>query len=151
MKLSPNFHLNEFVSTADPGRPSEDILESLTALCLRVLEPLRDVTGKPIKVTSGWRSKAHNRAVGGADGSMHLTGIAVDIAVPDDQMLKVAAIASKLPAVGGVGVYPGRNFIHLDMRVRVGGKPTWWMQKNGKYQGLPLMTKAELKRLGAIV
>jgi len=151
MKLSPNFSLAEFVSPDDPVKPSEDIIESLTELCLRVLEPLRGMVGKPITVTSGWRSKAHNKAVGGASGSMHLTGIAVDIAVPDDQMLKVAAIASKLPAVGGVGVYPGRNFIHLDMRVRVSGKPTWWMQKNGKYQGLPMMTKAELKRLGANV
>ena len=52
---------------------------NLIALTDHVLDPLREAWGKPIVVTSGYRSYAVNKAVGGVATSSHLTGRAADI------------------------------------------------------------------------
>lgn len=53
--------------------------EALTALVEDVLDPLREMYGHPIHVTSGYRCEALNKAVGGAKTSQHLRGEAADI------------------------------------------------------------------------
>ena len=45
----------------------------------KVLQPVRDLWGKPVQVNSGYRCPALNKAVGGASASQHLTGKAADI------------------------------------------------------------------------
>jgi len=59
--------------------PSKEIEKSLTALVDNVLDPLREKWGAPIKVSSGYRCPALNRAIGGAAGSQHMKGEAADI------------------------------------------------------------------------
>lgn len=44
-----------------------------------VLDPLRDAYGKPIRVNSGYRSPALNKAVKGSKTSQHVKGQAADI------------------------------------------------------------------------
>lgn len=79
------FSLEELVASEAARRygidnePSEKISEALTELVDNVLDPLREVWGKPIIVNSGYRSPALNRAVGGAAHSQHLLGEAADI------------------------------------------------------------------------
>jgi hypothetical protein len=51
----------------------------LTLLTERVLDPLREAFGKPIKVNSGYRCPKLNKAVGGSATSQHMTGQAADI------------------------------------------------------------------------
>ena len=48
-----------------------------------MLDAAREIAGVPFKIESGYRTKEHNVAVGGAKLSAHLTGEAVDIYVPD--------------------------------------------------------------------
>ena len=85
MKLSKNFTLEELTAsiTADnhgwDNTPSEEVLSQLKLLCEKVLQPIRDKYGRPIIVTSGYRSKKVNKAVGGAKTSQHLLGQAADI------------------------------------------------------------------------
>lgn len=55
--------------------------ENLTRLVDKVLDPLREAWGGPITVTSGYRSAALNKAVGGSATSDHLKGCAADITV----------------------------------------------------------------------
>lgn len=52
---------------------------NLRLLVEKILDPLREMYGKPIKVNSGYRSKLVNAAVGGAKNSDHLYGFAADI------------------------------------------------------------------------
>jgi len=47
---------------------------------LEMLDEVRDKFDKPIHITSGFRTPAHNEAVGGVETSSHLKGLAVDIA-----------------------------------------------------------------------
>ncbi len=81
MKLSKNFTLAELcaTSTGVENIPTEEVIKNLTYLVEGVLQPLRDVYGKPITVNSGYRCEALNKRVGGARTSQHMTGQAVDI------------------------------------------------------------------------
>ncbi len=56
-----------------------EIEKNLTALVGAVLDPAREKWDKPIKVTSGYRCAALNKAIGGAAQSQHMKGEAADI------------------------------------------------------------------------
>ena len=60
-----------------------EVVENLKALCVEVLQPLRDFLGKPVVVSSGYRCRELNEKVGGVSNSQHLTGEAADIRVKD--------------------------------------------------------------------
>jgi uncharacterized protein YcbK (DUF882 family) len=151
VRLSAHFSLQEFISARDPNRPNNRALANLRALAA-VLEVLRSRAGRPLEITSGFRSPEYNSAIGGAASSLHTTGRACDIAAPAD-MLELAALASQIPEVGGVGIYPGRGFIHLDIRPRPAGAviPTWWAQVGGKYVAVDKATVAKLRKAGGAI
>lgn len=123
-KLSPNFTVYEF--RCRDGSDVVMIDESLVML----LQCIREHFGKPITITSGYRTAAHNTAVGGAKSSQHLLGRAADIQVAGVPVEDVAAYAeSLLPGWGGVGRYPvkaGRTkgWVHVDTRAK---KSRWTM------------------------
>ncbi len=83
MRLSAHFSLSEFernnygVENNAPARA----IDNLTTLCKFLLEPLRELVGKPIQITSGYRSPSLNALVGGTPTSQHSTGQACDINV----------------------------------------------------------------------
>ena len=85
MKLTDNFTLEELVysDTAQAkgidNSPSPLIVGRLADLCKKILQPLRDAYGRPIRVNSGYRSPALNKAVGGSATSDHVNGRAADI------------------------------------------------------------------------
>lgn len=81
MNLSKNFTLEELTVTSSglPNVPTEMEIEKLTQLVNNILQPLLDMLGKPIKVNSGFRSLAVNKAIGGAATSQHCKGEAADI------------------------------------------------------------------------
>lgn len=61
--------------------PPKEVVLNLVKLVNNVLDPLRERYGKPIKVTSGYRSEELNRSLKGAKTSHHLKGQAADITV----------------------------------------------------------------------
>jgi len=89
MRLSKNFILGEFLRSATAERypkiveeqnnPSEEIIDSLQYLCKNTLQPLREILGAPMKITSGYRCKSLNDLVGSSDRSQHLKGQAADV------------------------------------------------------------------------
>jgi zinc D-Ala-D-Ala carboxypeptidase len=81
MKLSEHFSLVELTSTGTglPNTPKAEEVTALRALVTNVLQPLRTHVGVPIVVSSGFRSAAVNRAVGGSSSSQHRLGQAADI------------------------------------------------------------------------
>jgi len=88
MMLSKNFSLQEMTISQTAARrglnnqPGQAELNNLKMLCNEVLQPLRDFVGKPVKITSGYRGPAVNRAVGGSTTSAHMYGLAADIWIP---------------------------------------------------------------------
>ena len=61
------------------NRLPKELLPNVQALVNNVLDPLREAYGKPIRVNSGFRCPALNKAVGGSATSDHMTGRAADI------------------------------------------------------------------------
>ena len=61
--------------------PTAEAISNLTKLVDNVLDPLREKYGKPIRVSSGYRSAILNRRVNGATCSQHRLGEAADITV----------------------------------------------------------------------
>lgn len=61
--------------------PNQEIIDNLEQLVEHVLDPLREGYGKPIKVNSGYRCLALNKAVKGSKTSSHMKGLAADITV----------------------------------------------------------------------
>ena len=64
--------------------PSSEQEKNLIALVDNILDPLRLAYGKPIIVTSGFRSEELNKAVGGSKTSQHGAGQAADIRTIED-------------------------------------------------------------------
>jgi uncharacterized protein YcbK (DUF882 family) len=80
---------------------------------LKMLDKARDIYGKPIHITSGYRTEAHNRNVGGVSGSSHLKGLAADmacIASSDRYKLLCALIEVGFNRIG-----VAKSFIHVDV------------------------------------
>lgn len=59
--------------------PSSEIVARMKYLVTNLLDPLRELYGYPILVSSGFRSPELNELVGGAKTSQHLKGEAADI------------------------------------------------------------------------
>ncbi len=77
--------------------------------------------GRKVVVSSGYRDPNHNDRVGGADDSYHMRCMAADIFIPGVSKRSLVAAAYRERLVGGLGCYPGRQFIHIDVRDRPRG------------------------------
>lgn len=66
--------------------PDDTVKMRLEALTDSVLDPLRKLYNKPIKVTSGYRCPRLNAAVGGSQNSQHMRGEAADITSINDNL-----------------------------------------------------------------
>ncbi|NGP19099.1 MULTISPECIES: YcbK family protein [Devosia] len=77
--------------------------------------------GKKVVMNSGYRDGQHNAAAGGADNSYHTKCMAADFYIPGVPKEQLIAFAMSLDSVGGLGCYPGRSFIHVDIRDRPRG------------------------------
>lgn len=85
MQLSKNLSLAEVIRSETAKRkgvsnmPTEAHIENFKLLAEKVFQPIRDHFGVPIHISSGYRSAALNKAIGGAASSQHCTGEAIDI------------------------------------------------------------------------
>lgn len=94
----------------------EPVRRNIAALVDKVLDPLREVWGKPIIVNSGYRSPQLNKAVGGVPTSMHLTGHAADITAgspEDNKRLYQLAKQMKLPYFELIGKKYNYKWLHI--------------------------------------
>lgn len=79
--------------------------------------------GRKIVLNSGYRDESHNEAAGGREASYHKRCMAADFFIPGVPKERLIAYAKSLDLVGGLGCYPGRDFIHIDVRDRLAGRP----------------------------
>lgn len=96
-------------------RPNIDVDLRLEPSMSSILNNVAKEYGKALILTSAYRSEERNVEAGGAKGSLHMQGKAVDLVLPDmtnkEDILNFIQIASK-NGVGGIGVYD--RHIHLD-------------------------------------
>ena len=77
--------------------PNERELKAMKLLAEAVFEPLRKWYGKPIQVTSFFRSAKINKAIGGSATSQHSLGQAIDIDTVSDNRKLFDYIKDNLP------------------------------------------------------
>ena len=95
--------------------PPPEAEAALRLLTDNLLDPVRELWGKPIIVTSGYRCAALNRAVGGARNSHHLKGMAADITTgsqADNRRLFQMIMQSSLPFTQLIDEH-GFSWIHI--------------------------------------
>ncbi len=111
-----NHVLRDF-RTGDVHPIAPKLLDLLDVLSARV------ETNRAFQVISGYRSPKtnamlHAESHGVATKSLHMQGMAIDIRLADVDLSKLHDTALSM-AVGGVGYYPGSDFVHVDIgRVR---------------------------------
>jgi len=102
MKLSKNLTLDEATKSATAikngisNKPSGEHLSNLIQIATKIFQPVRDHFQKPIIVSSGYRSKALNDLIGGASGSQHSKGEALDLDGSVDNFLIFEFIKNNL-------------------------------------------------------
>jgi uncharacterized protein YcbK (DUF882 family) len=107
-----NNHLRDF-RTGDVHPIDPRLLDLLDAVAAKT------ETKAKFQVISGYRSPAtnamlHERSAEVAKKSFHMSGMAIDIRLPDVQLDHLHAAATSLGR-GGVGIYSASNFVHIDV------------------------------------
>lgn len=123
-----NFRLLEF--RCKDG--SDEIL--LDSALVGLLQKVREHFGKPVSITSAYRTPAHNKSVNGATSSYHIKGQAADLTVTGVSNREVAKYLQGLGA-NGIGLYNYTGgFVHVDTRQA----KYYWQQdaRNSKYYGV---------------
>lgn len=126
-KLSANFTVGELATSggraADRARISPQLVTCLQAI--------RDRAGRPVRITSGYRSWARNVAIYKARGkqptlSRHCSGQAADITIAGLSGIAIAKLAIDVCGAN-VALGVGERFAHIDVR----GAPTTWTYFTG--------------------
>jgi len=121
-KLTDNFRYGEFWSNSTSGKkiePPEELYDNVL-LVANELQKVRTAIGRPIRITSGYRTKEWNTIVGGAKSSKHLLGLAADIKVyiPQKELL---IYLGRYTGFNGFGI--SDSFTHVDVRSII---TTWY-------------------------
>jgi uncharacterized protein YcbK (DUF882 family) len=131
MKLTKHFYKEEFDSKDGEPMPSV-VFVRITKLASQ-LQALRNEIGKPIQINSGYRSKSHNKSIGGVDNSQHVLGNAADLSSKNATPQKIYDTIEKLilkgdMLQGGLGLYD--TFVHYD--IGYSGKRRRWDNRKKK-------------------
>ena len=116
------------VSNIPDDAQLSQVLGNIKALVLNVLDPLRTMIGRPIIITSGYRSQRVNELVGGSKTSQHLTGRAADIHVQGytpRQMNVVYQTIQMCYDFDQLIFYPSKNFIHISWNGDKNRQESW--------------------------
>lgn len=138
--ISKDFSYREFEDSSTASRKgicnvitSFDVRDAVKELTERVLQPLRDIVRRPLRINSGYRCPELNRAVGGVPTSQHVKGEAADIAAADPFLL--AKVVRSTPEIWNevdqMILYP--DFVHLSHRR--GGPQRRQLLYNRRYKG----------------
>lgn len=120
MRLTENFTLQEFASKDGAPFPHE-VVKNLSILAEQ-LQVIRDHFGKPIEITSGYRSPKHNAKIKGAKHSYHTKGMAADIKVQGVEPKEVAAVIKRMMDTGMIrkgGLKAYASWVHYDFRGQI--------------------------------
>ena len=160
MQISKHLSLAE-VSRSETAKrrginntPSGEHLENFKKLAENIFEPIREHFGVPIHISSGYRSKELNAAVGGSATSDHCVGSAIDIDMDDStngvtnnqvfnfikDNLKFKQLIAEFPVNGKLSwVHVAYNENNLKNQILVAKKV------NGKTVYIPYNSDSDLK------
>lgn len=137
-------HSDKAVAMGIKNVPNDVVISNLESLITKILDPLREAWGGGIIVTSGYRSAALNKAVGGSTSSAHRYGLAADIVPADRRIAAFKAFCVKwlesknvsfdqyIDEMGG-----GSEWVHIGIKSPNGNQRRQFLKyRNGKYAPL---------------
>lgn len=152
MKLSAHFTLAELTASNTAAArgidntPEPALLPRLVLLA-EMLERVRSTLDAPVTVTSGYRSRALNLAVGGVTSSDHTQGHAADIVAPGyGTPYQVAKLLAPLVSTLGIGQLilegvKGKQWVHVSTRTpEVMGNRVITITDAGKQFGIQVLS-----------
>lgn len=108
-RVAKNFTVSEFASK-DGSR-----VVIINPMLPEYLQKARGHFGKPLIITSGYRTTAHNIKVGGVGNSQHVFGNAADVYIPSVPVLELYNYLCEIAGDScGIGIYD--TFVHFDVR-----------------------------------
>ena len=128
MQLTQHFTLAELTASTTAQRlrldntPPPELVPRLVRTA-EMLERIRSTLGVPVVVTSGYRNRAVNAAVGGVTSSDHAQGHAADIVAPRyGTATQIARTLAPLVSTLGIGQLAlegvkGKQWVHVSTRV----------------------------------
>ena len=128
------FSLEEFTYSATAQAryienvPSAEAVRNLELLTENVLDPRREAWDGPIIVNSGYRCPELNKAVGGAQYSYHMKGMAADIRPKNGLVYKLYELIVYLFSTGQLGItecYIDRKRGYIHIAYDIEGFNTW--------------------------
>lgn len=130
MQLTTHFQLHEMLRSQTASRlgidniPNQEQKQNLIRWCTYIGEPVRAHFGRPVIVSSGYRSRELNLAIGGSSRSQHCHGEAVDFEVSGfDNMTVAKWIRDNLEFDQLIleffdGVNPHSGWVHCSYKLR---------------------------------
>lgn len=129
-QLSPNFNVREFACHDGTGyveglvrerRMTPGLARARAVAMAQRLEKVRRLRGgKPVRVTSLYRTIPYNARIGGAKNSSHTRGFAADVPPAPGEKLTEHRADMRAAFECGIGFYPGSNFVHGDFDPTLG-------------------------------
>lgn len=101
------FNIDEFDSPDEKGSG-----KNMQQSTLEMLDKARGIAGVPFIINSGYRTKEHNKRVGGVDSSSHTLGYAADIKVKDGRQRFLILRACMSAGFNRFGI--ANSFLHVD-------------------------------------
>ena len=117
--LSEFSHSDTAVSLGIDNTIPKACVEKVEHLVLCVLDPLRELWGLPIRVTSGYRCPELNEEVGGVEDSYHMEGCAADISATDPtRNVELMSLIRAMQLIGRIALTecylgPKAKYIHI--------------------------------------
>lgn len=145
MQLTPHFSLRELTNSSTAANlgldnsPTPEHLKNLKKLA-NTLEQVRTLLGHPVFITSGYRSRQVNEAVGGSSTSDHPKGLAADFHCPgfgSDYQVALA-IANSDIEFDQIIYEQGRfgTWVHLGIGERMRREQLSWKTGSGYFKGI---------------
>ena len=141
------FTINEMIASDTAkakgidNSPTTEVRANLVALVETLLDPLREAWKSPIRVTSGYRCAALNKAVGGSTTSAHLYGCAADIVPLNGKIAEFKAFCRNYLSARRhlfdqviLEQSKGSEWVHIGLKTQDGRKRGQLMEyKNNRY------------------
>ena len=112
-------HSDTAVSLGIDNTATPSAVPLMVELIDRVLDPIREHWGLPIRVTSGYRCPELNAEVGGVEDSYHMDGCAADISAHDpERNVELMSLIRAMQLIGRIALTecylgPKARYIHI--------------------------------------
>ncbi|WP_166359359.1 D-Ala-D-Ala carboxypeptidase family metallohydrolase [Pseudomonas akapageensis] len=149
MNLTPFFTLGELTVSETASRlgientPDPEVMKNLYRLAT-FLEDVRALAGGPVLVSSGYRSPALNKVIGGSARSAHMSGLAADFNVPGFAPYKLAALIAASQLAFDQLILEFDAWVHLGLALDKPRRQVLTIRKGTGYQsGLVMLANGE--------